>query len=316
MPSSSKPTVLVTGAKGCIGAWTIRWLIDHDIRVVALDLPGAMHRLEMILAQDISKITLLDGDILDSDTLLQTLQEHHISHIVHLAGLQVPACRARPTLGAQVNVVGTVNVFEAARYAGIKHIAYASSIAAYNPDMKLEPRTLYGVWKLANEGTARVYAQDYGISSIGLRPYTVYGIGRDFGLTSTPTAAMLSAAAGQNFHISYGGMGLYHLGADIGMIFARSALAEDLTIAAVFDPPGNHVHMREITAAIQATVPGSKITFDDTTLPFPHQVDTEGLAQIIGPIEITSIETGISSTIEGFRNALASGLVRPPEAAI
>ena len=82
---------------------------------------------------------------------------------------------------------------------------YASSSAVYNasdPSPAPEtggtsPSTLYGVSKLADEGIARVYRADAGVSSIGLRPYVVYGLGRDQGMTSGPTAAMLAAARGE-----------------------------------------------------------------------------------------------------------------------
>ena len=61
----------------------------------------------------------------------------------------------------------------------------------------LLPRTLYGVYKQANESTAKVYYQDHDLSSIGLRPYVIYGPGRDQGMTSTPTKALLAVARGR-----------------------------------------------------------------------------------------------------------------------
>jgi nucleoside-diphosphate-sugar epimerase len=66
-------------------------------------------------------------------------------------------------------------------------LVYASSIAALGDAD--HPSTLYGIFKWANEGTAERYFEDYGVSSIGLRPHTVYGPGRDQGLTSAPTVA-------------------------------------------------------------------------------------------------------------------------------
>ena len=127
--------------------------------------------------------------------------------MIHLAALQVPFCRADPPLGARVNVVGTVNVFEAVarRAERMGPVVYASSVAAYDaledraaaPAMQGVPSTLYGVYKRANEGTATVYAQERETPSVGLRPHTVYGPGRDQGLTSAPTTAMLAAAAGR-----------------------------------------------------------------------------------------------------------------------
>lgn len=306
-------TVLVTGAKGCIGAWTLRQLIDDGHTVIALDLPGNMHRLELILGDDLSKVTLLDGDILDADGVQRVVRENDITNIVHLAALQVPAARANPTLGAQVNVVGTVNVFEAARAADINHVVYASSIAAYSKEKTLEPATLYGVWKLANEGMARVYHRDYGISSIAMRPYVVYGPGRDFGLTSTPTTAMLAAAAGMDYHIPFSGRMLYHTARDIAGLMVRTALLTDFDQAAVFDPPGTFATSTDIAAAINAVVPNVKITYDETVLPFPQAYDTDAMAQAIGPIEMTSLTDGVAETIDAFRVALAKGQLQPPE---
>jgi nucleoside-diphosphate-sugar epimerase len=97
--------------------------------------------------------------------------QHRVRAIIHLAALQVPFCKADPAAGARANVVGTVNVLEAARHAGLKRVAYASSIAALSflPDAPWLA-TLYGAYKLANEMTAKVYFQDWGVPSVGLRP--------------------------------------------------------------------------------------------------------------------------------------------------
>ena len=113
-----------------------------------------------------------------------------------------------------MNVLGTVVVFEAvkARRDRIPGLAYASSTAVYNaadPSPAPEsggtsPTTLYGIYKLANEGTARVFWADDGVASIGIRPYVVYGPGRDQGLTSGPTLAMAAAARGEPYEIGYG----------------------------------------------------------------------------------------------------------------
>src|SRR5262249_37959364 len=132
--------------------------------------------------------------------------------------LQVPICRANPILGATVNVVGTLAVFEAVRSAAkpIQRLVYASSAAVFGaperypkspiPDEgPLIPSTHYGVFKCCNEGNARIYFQDFGLSSIGLRPWTVYGVGRDFGMTSEPTKVIKSIALGRKYHITYGG---------------------------------------------------------------------------------------------------------------
>ena len=136
-----------------------------------------------------------------------------------------------------VNVVGTVNMFEAIRAAGGRTgLAYASSAAVFGDPVgrpaglvgdasELRPDSFYGVYKAANEGTAKVYSRDHGIGSIGLRPFIVYGLGRDQGMTSDPTKAMLAAAAGVPFKIKFGGSVLLTYAPDCARVFIASARA-------------------------------------------------------------------------------------------
>src|SRR5262249_59311025 len=102
-------------------------------------------------------------------------EERATTNVTPGGGLQVRFGRADPPLGARVNVLGTVNVFEAAKRFELAPIAYASSIAALDTDGGVvgSPSTLYGAFKRANEHTARVYFGENGISSVGLRPHTV-----------------------------------------------------------------------------------------------------------------------------------------------
>ena len=196
---------LVTGAMGCIGAWTVANLVRDGAAVTAYDLGTDPYRLGYLLDEaELGKINFVQGDIADLEALERVVVDGRVSHIIHLAALQVPFCRADPMLGARVNVSGTVNVFEVARrhQEQVQRLVYASSAAVYGPntaydvspapvDAEMLPGTIYGVYKLANEGTARIYWQDDGVSSIGLRPYIVYGVGRDQGMTSGPSNAMI-----------------------------------------------------------------------------------------------------------------------------
>ena len=134
--------------------------------------------------------------------------------IIHLAGLQVPTCKADPVAGAFVNVIGTLNLFEAAKAVGAERVVYASSAAVFgagepatpvDETAATEPATHYGVFKRTNEGNARVYFLDHGLNSVGLRPLTVYGVNRDTGLTSDPTKAMKAAVLGVPFQIRFSG---------------------------------------------------------------------------------------------------------------
>jgi nucleoside-diphosphate-sugar epimerase len=210
----------------------------------------------------------------------------------------VPFCKADPSLGARVNVVGTVNVFEAVERRGLSTtVAYASSAAVYDEGGAIAPKTLYGVYKVANEETARVFWQDDRVASIGLRPFCVYGPGRDQGLTSTPTLAMHAAARGEPYRISFGGRTQFHYAPDVAAAFIRASRTPPEG-AAVYDLGGPSMHMRELVRAIEAAAPGATatITFEDAPLPFPERLPGEEI-----DLPLTPLEEGVRQTIEVFR---------------
>src|SRR6266542_1534387 len=110
----SDESFLVTGALGCIGAWTCVSLARQGTPVIAYDLGGSDHRLRLIASpEELDRIVFVEGDVTDLDALEHELAEHDVSHVIHLAALQVPFCKADPLLGAQVNVVGTINDLDA-----------------------------------------------------------------------------------------------------------------------------------------------------------------------------------------------------------
>ena len=315
MTSSSERT-LVTGALGCLGAWTIKALLDLGDEPVGYDLGSDESRLQLVLTDDERKrVTLIAGDVTDGETLGRALDERAITRVVHLAALQVPFCRADPALGARVNVLGTVLLFEAvrARRDRIPGLAYASSTAVYNasdPSPAPEsggsaPTTLYGTYKLANEGTARIYWQDDSVASIGIRPYVVYGPGRDQGLTSGPSLAMAAAARGEGFEIGYGGTVQYDLAADVGRAFALAAGAAREG-AHVANFPGEAASMEEVVTAIETAAPAvaGRVTFADVRLPFPERLESGLLEGLIGPVPRTPLAEGVRRSIEHFQSAL------------
>ena len=163
---------LVTGAFGAIGAWTVRALLDRGHDVVTYDLGASDHRLRLALSDEqVAALWRIEGDVTDLDRLETVIADEGITGVIHLAALQVPFVRADPVAGAAVNVGGTVNVLEAVRRRGegMAPVVYASSIAALAEPPGAYPSTLYGVFKLANEGTAARYYEDYGVRSVGLR---------------------------------------------------------------------------------------------------------------------------------------------------
>jgi len=254
----SEPRFLVTGAHGCIGAWVVHELVADGHEVVTFDLSTDPRRLRLLLGDETGAVPHVAGDIAEGASVEHALDEHGITNVIHLAALQVPFCRADPPLGARVNVLGTVNVFEAVRrrLERMAPLVYASSVAAFDapgevpePSMSGQPGTIYGVYKRANEGTAWVYRAESGVASVGLRPHTVYGVGRDQGLTSAPTTAMLAAAAGVPYTIPFGGSAQLQFAQDVARAFIAASLSghDDATVLNV---PGPSVPIGEVVEAI------------------------------------------------------------------
>lgn len=314
---------LITGALGCIGAWIVKTLVDEGATPVVFDRAADPRRLRLVMGDAaLSQVQFVTGDITELAALEAALDAHAISRVIHLAALQVPFCRADPPRGALVNVVGTVNVFEAVarRRDRIPRVVYASSAAVYDAadagadgsvahGASGHPATLYGVYKQANEGTARVYWREHGVASIGLRPYIVYGVGRDQGMTSAPTRAMLAAVRGQPFHIPFGGRADFHYAADVARAFvacARSAYAG----ADIFNLSGSLATMAELVAAIEAAAPeaAGQLTYAPEALPFPQEYDAAPLSGVIGRMPHTPLAIAVAETVGRFRQ-LAHGPV-------
>lgn len=319
---------LVTGALGCIGAWTVRTLVREGVPVVAFDLGSDPRRLRSIMsAEELKAVTFVTGDITDLTSLTDALEAHDITNVIHLAALQVPFCRADPPLGARVNVVGTVNVFEAVKGRGDRMgpVVYTSSIGMYSADdvdpatgrlkagADAHPNNHYGVYKLANEGTARIYFQDDGVSSVGLRPMTVYGVGRDQGMTSGPTKAIAAAVLGRAYTVGFGGPTLFQYAEDVAktlILASRSAVPG----APVFNLPGAVADGSQLVAAIEAAVPESDglVGFEPASLPFPHQIDTDGI-EALGPVPVTAFAEGVRASADIYRELARRGRLEPAE---
>jgi len=307
--------VLITGALGCLGAWVARCVLDDGDAVVGYDLGDNRSRLELVLGEDAARPEMVRGDITDLAAVERALDEHEITRVVHLAALQVPFVRANPPLGMHVNVAGTVNVFDAVsrRLDRIPNVTYASSTAVYNIDDPnpapetggTRPTTLYGVSKLADEGIARIYRADAGVPSIGLRPYVVYGPGRDQGMTSGPTVAIAAALRGEPYEIGYSGSAQYDFAPDVASAIVRAAHAATER-AAVYNVPGALADMAVVVSCIEAEVPGAEITWAGDPLPFPPELEAVGYDREVGPFPRTSLADGIAATVTHFRRTLVT----------
>lgn len=303
--------VLVTGAGGCIGSWVLALLARSGVPACAFDLSEDKRRPRLLIEEkDLARIAWRTGDISDIGAVVRVLEEVRPCAIIHLAALQVPFCKADPVAGAKVNVVGTVNVFEAARKLGIKRLAYASSIAAYGAmdDGLGAMHTLYGAYKHCDEQIALVYSGDWGVHSVGIRPGVVYGVGRDQGLTSKTTVAILAAAAGKRYDVPFsGGVSWLYTG-EVASGFIR-AVAKERTGAPVFNMNGVHAPVEEGLAILGKIAPEAKVTSSGEALAFPMHLPDQPLRDFLGDYGTATLAEGIRETYEAFRALIRKGLL-------
>lgn len=187
-------TWLVTGAAGFIGSHLVERLLTLGQRVVAIDnfATGKRENVDAVRsavgAEKSAHLVFFEQDIRDREGLEALVKQHTPSVILHQAALgSVPRSIADPLTSHQVNVDGFVNVLEAARAAGVRRFVYASSSSVYG-DLEASPKveslignclSPYAATKRTNEIYAQVYGRTYGMETIGLRYFNVFGVRQD-----------------------------------------------------------------------------------------------------------------------------------------
>ena len=180
--NANRGYILVTGGAGFIGSWTVEKLISREYKVVILDnlAYGSIDNLSKVL----DDIVFINGDIRDSELLDKLFKKYRFYGVIHLAALvSVNEVSQKPYEGYSINVYGTFNLLEMSRKYDVERFVYASSAAVYgdplslpiSEDHPLYPKSLYGATKLAGEVLVNSYSINYGLSTISLRYFNVYG---------------------------------------------------------------------------------------------------------------------------------------------
>jgi nucleoside-diphosphate-sugar epimerase len=305
MPSEQNDErYLVTGAEGCIGSWVVRRLLAEGADVVACDLAPAPLRIGRIVTpEQLARLEYTRLDLTEPAAIGDLIAQRGTTRIVHLAALQVPYVAADPLAGAEVNIVGTVRILEAARRAHtVRGISYASSSAVFGDDGTWgRAGTLYGAFKAANEETARFYARDYGTPSVGLRPCVVYGPNRDRGMTAAITHALKAAVLGSEYTIPFRGEIDLQYADDVAAAFIAAALAGN-DGAPVYDLHGDLVDVAEAVRILAAAAPASAglVHVGSATVPGRFDFDDAALQSLVGELPKTTFADGIAASLELF----------------
>jgi nucleoside-diphosphate-sugar epimerase len=299
----------ISGALGCIGTLAAKYALSQGMKVVCADLPGASdHRHKFWLDHlERGKITYVQVDVRNQETVYGSILETGATHVLHLAGLQTPQCKANPVMGAQVNIMGTLHVYDAVRKlkGQVRGLALASSVAGA-VEAGQRPLTMYGVFKRMGEDMGWRYAEDYGVGSVQLEPYIVTGVGRDDGLTSDVTKAVLAIAAKKPYVIGFDGPFVLQQAPMVGQMFVQAALAEvkDFQVCNV---GGDILWVEHYVAFLRRLWPDAQVEWvKGNKLPYPCDAKRSDL--IAGATEFP-LERFLLETHDRFMKLLATGQI-------
>jgi nucleoside-diphosphate-sugar epimerase len=298
--------ILLTGGGGFLGAWVVRRLVRRGIEPRVFDVGTDRGTVAEIAGEDVARdLDWRVGDIRATTEVVRAAEG--CNGVIHLAAVLTPACKADPVRGAEINLIGTLNVFEAARQHGFPSVVYASSAGVFGPDDPRHPcpTTHYGAFKLAGEGAARAYWADVGLPSIGFRPLVVYGAGRETGSSAGPSLACRAAARGEPYvHPFTGVTGLVYVD-DCAAMFEHAVLTP-ATGAAVYNLIGDVVAVDDVLAEIRHNVPGARLRASGPALPIAPGVSEEGLDGFFPGRPRTSLAQGVKATIDHYRGRIGA----------
>ena len=291
--------ILIFGGCGFLGSWITKALLKKNLKITLFDLRIKTDLLKNLIGNDLNKINFIEGDISDYEQVLKATED--MNYILNLAGLMTPDCSSNPSLGAEVNVKGSINVFEAIKKNNIKFLIYTSSGGVYGNEDKYNPfpETHYGAFKLAVEGMARAYFNESLISSVGLRPFVINGPGREVGGTAGVTLAC--KAAKQNFEYTVGFSG------KVGFVYVEDVtnlverLIDKAPVGAItMNINGITTSVENFVSIIKKNIPDANVKFSGKPLSVVEEILGGEPSKTFKDFKYTSLDNGINKTINFY----------------
>ena len=180
--SSKSGSVLITGGTGFIGSHLARKLVKQGNDVILFDL----YPNEQSIQDIVGSVTIVKGDVVDYQGLVDTIKNHNVSSVIHTAAMLSVAAADELRRAYNVNIEGTFNLLEACRTQGVDRIVFVSSLAAFGPNTPFpfhdksyrEPASFYGVSKVCGEVLGTFYSLTHGLDFRCVRLAVVIGPGR------------------------------------------------------------------------------------------------------------------------------------------
>jgi UDP-glucose 4-epimerase len=306
--------IMVTGGAGFIGLRTVKKLVErgHEVAV--------MSRSPRLGDAGIGgKVETLSGDMRLSSDVMNAVMHARPEVIIHVAYALTAAVEASPHWAVQVNVLGTSNVYEAARLVGVKRVIFGSSIAAYAPpamygegligeeEPLLKSGSIYGQTKALNEFMAGKFEAKYGLEIPSVRISAVYGTGREARGVTAWTSQMVAAAVADRpvkIGLRSDQQANFIYVDDVAEQLVRLAMAEKLAHR-IYNSGGTTRTTGDFAAIVKKYYPSAEIGFDENAprWPYPHLIDGRRLEQEIG-FKVRDPEDGILEQINQERTGL------------
>lgn len=291
--------ILIFGGCGFLGSWITKSLLKKNLKITIFDLRIKTELLKNLIGDKFNNIDFIEGDITDFEGVLKATKD--MDYILNLAGLMTPDCSSNPSLGAEVNVKGSINVFEAIKRNNIKFLIYTSSGGVYGNEDKYNPfpETHYGAFKLAVEGIARAYFNESLISSVGLRPFVIYGPGREIGGTAGVTLACKAAKQNLKYTVGFSGKAGFVYVEDVTNLVER--LIDKSPVGALtINVNGITASVEDFISIIKKNIPDAKVTLNGKPISVVEEILGGEPSKIFKDFKYTSLDYGINKTINFY----------------
>lgn len=305
--------VLVTGGTGFLGSYVVNQLVGEGHDVVVYDLFADTGLLSSLLGEKLSRVKVVQGDILDLPFLTRVITESKVEKIVHLAAILTQASAENPHRALNVNCLGTANVFEAARWLRIEKIVWASSFSAgcqeeARDKVAYRPTDVYGACKAFNETLAAHYVSDFSLDITGLRFPMLYGKGQRAGIAATITRELIiRPALGEPGVVPNGDDAPNWLYArDAAAVISRALQLRRPRVLA-FNVGGDLRSMKEAREIVLRQIPDAKLELRPGVSGLNWRFDASAVQKETGYQPVFTLEKGISDTIEMTRGRHAKG---------
>jgi UDP-glucose 4-epimerase len=277
--------ILITGGSGLVGAYAVNMLLERGARPVVFDV-ALNERLLNAVGVDTSKITMIRGDMMDMPAIISAIRDNDCDRIIHLAAFLGEEVQRRPYSGVNLNFMGTVNVFEAARLEKVARVIFPSSGTVYlgslgeglkqiDESIPMNPPSVYAATKASCEFMGRAYAKRYGFEFICLR-YTggLYGPS-PAALKATREIAIQqlirAAVKGESAKIGwpYGPAEILY-GKDAAKGTVLAVLKDKFKDTLFHIGNGDLLSGEDIVAAVRKKFPGANVELVKGTNPMPY----------------------------------------------